>query len=139
MSKWHVLKDSNFNLLPPWKPCSKQQCFRTQLLQNCITYLLVLHFHLQLLHQTHIKIDRRSRRDSTNCWTVQVLYHPTRFISIRPVLPFSNRLMVEPKGVAPSKILHAKQTPLLHSDHGPIKISFTHQSCLQASILTTSL
>ena len=54
VSKWHVLKDSNFNLLPPWKPCSKQQCFRTQLLQNCITYLLVLRFHLQLLHQTHI-------------------------------------------------------------------------------------
>ena len=41
--------------------------------------------------------------------------------------------MVEPKGVAPSEILLAKQTPLLHSDHGPIKISFTHQSCLQAS------
>ena len=49
------------------------------------------------------------------------------------------KIVVEPKGVAPSKILLAKQTPLLHSDHGPIKISFTHQSCLQASNLTTSL
>ena len=28
--------------------------------------------------------------------------------------------MVEPMGIAPTEILLAKQTPLLHSDHGPI-------------------
>ena len=44
-----------------------------------------------LTPNTH-QMDRRSRCDSTICWTVQVLYHPTQFISIRLVLPFSNRL-----------------------------------------------
>ena len=28
--------------------------------------------------------------------------------------------LVEPMGIAPTEILLAKQTPLLHSDHGPI-------------------
>ena len=91
-----------------------------------------------LTPNTH-QMDRRSRRDSTIYWTVQVLYHPTQFISIRLVLPFSNRLMVDRTGFKPAINLPCKGSGFDHSHHRPIKISFTHQSCLQASILTTSL
>ena len=47
--------------------------------------------------------------------------------------------MVDRTGFKPTINLPCKGSGFDHSHHRPIKISFTHQSCLQASILTTSL
>ena len=47
--------------------------------------------------------------------------------------------MVDRTGFKPAINLPCKGSGFDHSHHRPIKISFTHQSCLQASILTTSL
>ena len=95
-------KDSNFNLLPPWKLCSKQQYFQTQLAAE-------LH-HLTCLYFTF----------TYSSYT-------------------KHTFMVDRTGFKPAINLPCKGSGFDHSHHRPIKISFTHQSCLHASHLVCLL
>ena len=65
----------------------------------------------------------QANRDIEADWSLHPGSNGDELITNQPFYHYNyrgNLKLVEPMGIAPTEILLAKQTPLLHSDHGPI-------------------